>query len=314
MKVNQSLITAHYGNNSKVVSTFPLPKIKELLSRLIHCKYFSSWDLHLGYYHIRLTEDAKKKTAFVTTDGKYQWNVVPFGLATAVSIFQYLILQVLTGLNHFTFTYLDDILIFSTSWEEHLGHLNIVFNRFKSASLKIKLSKCQFFQNTITLFRSQDISRKGLELLSKKLDAIKKLAPAKNVDKAHQILGLLGYYWSFAPAFTDITLPITNLLKKNIPCNWPQKCQATIDYLKELFCRKPILQFPDLNKDYILYTNASNNAYSGVLCQPQDNENEIRPVAYFSGTFTAQNKCWCATEKEAYAKDSTTTREVHSSH
>ena len=74
-KVNQSLITAHNGDNSKVVSTFPLPKIQELLSRLIHCKYFSSLDLHLGYYHISLTEDAKKKTALVTADGKYQWNV-----------------------------------------------------------------------------------------------------------------------------------------------------------------------------------------------------------------------------------------------
>ena len=73
-----------------------------------------------------------------------------------------------------------------------------------------------------------------------------------------------------------------------------------MDYLKEIFCSKPILQFPDPNKNYVLYTDASNNAYSSVLCQPQDNENDIRPVAYFSGTFTAQNKSWCATEKEAY--------------
>ena len=139
-----SLITACNGNNSKVVSTFPLPKTQELLSRLIHCRYFSSLDLHSGYNHISLTEEAKKKTAFVTTDGKYQWNVVPFSLATAVSTFQYLMPQVLTGLNHFAFTYLENVLTFSQLWEEHLEHLNIVFNRFKSASLKIKLSKCQF--------------------------------------------------------------------------------------------------------------------------------------------------------------------------
>ena len=101
--------------------------------------------------------------------------------------------------------------------------------------------------------------------------------------------------------FTDITLPITNLLKKNIPSNWSQKCQATLDYLKEIFCRKPILQFPDPNKNYVLYTDASTNAYSSVLCQPQESENHIRPVTYFSGTFTAQNRSWCATEKEACA-------------
>ena len=142
-KANQSLITAHNGNNGKVVSTFPLPKIQEFLSRLVSCKYFSSLDLHSGYYHISLTEDAKMKAAFVTSDGKYQWNAVPFGLATAVSTFQYLMSQVLTGLNHFTFTYLGDILIFSNSWQEHVEN---VFSRFKSAGLKTKLSKCQFFK------------------------------------------------------------------------------------------------------------------------------------------------------------------------
>ena len=89
-KVNQSLIIACNGYNGKVVSKFLLPKIQELLSRLVNCKYFSSLDLHSGYYPINLTEDAKMETAFVTTDGKYQWNVVPFSLATAVSTFQYL--------------------------------------------------------------------------------------------------------------------------------------------------------------------------------------------------------------------------------
>ena len=114
------------------------------------------------------------------------------------------------------FTYLDDILIFSKSWEEHLQHLNTIFNRFKTASLKIKLSKYQFIKTQLH-YLGHKISADGLELLPKKLDAIKNLAPAKNVDEAHKILGLLGYYWSFTPAFTDITIPVTNLLKKKFP-------------------------------------------------------------------------------------------------
>ena len=126
-KFNQSLITAHNNRNGKVVSTFPLPKIQELLSCLNKCKYFSSLDLCSGYYHISLTEEAKKKTAFFTADGKYQWNVVPFGLDTTVSTFQYLTSTVLTCLNNFTFTYLDDVLVFSEMYEDHLHHLNIVF-------------------------------------------------------------------------------------------------------------------------------------------------------------------------------------------
>ena len=144
------------------------------------------------------------------------------------------------------------------------------------------------------------ISADGLELLPEKFKVIKNLAPSKNVDKACQILGLLGYYRSFAPAFADITTPINNLLKKNTPFVWSKQCQDTLDYLN-FFCNKLILQVPNPNKDYILYTDTSNNAYSSVLCQPQSDDNDIRPVTYFSGTFTAQNKSWCAMEKEAYA-------------
>ena len=257
-----------------------------MLSRLIHCKCFSSLDLHSGYYHISLTEEAKKKTAFATAGGKYQWNVVPFGLATVVSTFQYLMSKVLTSLNHFAFIYLDDVLIFSNSREEHLQHLNTIFNRFKSAGLKIKLSKCQFFKTQLH-YLGHKISADRFELLLKKLDAIKNLAPARNVDEACQILALLGYYQSFTPALADITIPITNLLKKNVPFVWSQQCQVMLDYLKEFFVVSQILQFPNPNKDYVLYTDASNNAYSCVLCQPQDNDNDIRPVAYFSGTSTA---------------------------
>ena len=143
-KVNQGLVTACNSNNGKVVSTFPLPKIQELLICLNKCKYFSSLDLCSGYYHISLTEEAKKKMAFVTTDGKYQWNFVPFGLATAVSTFQYLMSKVLTGLSNFAFMYLDDVLVFSETYDNHIHHLIEVFTHFKKAGLKIKLSKCQF--------------------------------------------------------------------------------------------------------------------------------------------------------------------------
>ena len=242
-KVNQSLITAHNNSNGKVVSTFPLPKIQELLSHLNKCKYFSSLDLHSGYYHISLTEEAKKKTAFVTADGKYQWNVVPFGLTTTVSTFQYLMSTVLTGLNNFTFTYLDDVLVFSETYDDHLHHLNIVFERFKKADLKIKLSKCQFFKTHLH-YLGHRISANSLEPLPEKLEAIKNLTPTRNIDEAHQILGLSGYYWSFIPAFADINLPITSILKKHTPFVWSDKCQLALEYLKEIFYNKPLLQFP----------------------------------------------------------------------
>ena len=140
-----------------------------------------------------------------------------------------------------------------------------------------------------------------MEPLPKKLKAIKTLAPDRNIDKACQILRLLGYYRSFIPTFANITLPITSLLKKNTPFIWSFRCQQVLDYLKEIFCNKPLLQFPDPNKPYILYTDASNNVYSGILCEPVNSNQDIRQVAYFSGTFIAQNRSWCATEKVVYA-------------
>ena len=173
-------------------------------------------------------------------------------------------------------------------YDDHLHHLNVVFEKFQKAGLKIKLGKCQFFKSHLH-YLGHRISAIGLEPLPEKLKAIKNLAPARNTDKACHILGLLGYYRSFIPAFANITFPITNLLKKNTPFVWSYKCQQALDYLKEIFCNKLLLQFPDPNKPYILYTDASNNVYSGILCQPVDSDQDIRPVAYFSGTFTAQN-------------------------
>ena len=192
-RVNQSLVTACNNSNGKVVSTFPLPKIQEFLGQLNNCKYFSSLDLHSGYHHISLTEEAKKKTAFVTADGKYQWNVVPFGLAAAVSTFQYLMSTVLTSLNNFAFLYLDNVLVFLETYNDHLHHLNTVFEKFQKAGLKIKLSKLQFFKTHLH-YLGHRISANGMEPLPEKLEAIKNLAPTRNVDKACQILGLLGYY------------------------------------------------------------------------------------------------------------------------
>ena len=116
------------------------------------------------------------------------------------------------------------------------------------------------------------ISANGLKPLPEKLEAIRNLAPTRNIDKAHHILGLLGYYRSFIPAFANIILPITSLLKKNTPLIWSDKCQLALEYLKKIFCNKLLLQFPDPNKPYILYTDASNNVYSSILCQPVDND------------------------------------------
>ena len=212
-KVNQSLVTTHNNNNGKVVSTFPLPKTQELFRRLNNCKYSSSLDLWSGYYHISLTEVAKRKTAFVTADGKYQWNIVPFGLAIAFSTFQYLMSKVLTGLNGFAVMNFDDVLIFSKSCQEHLQHLNTVFQKIKEAGLKIKLSKCQFFKMQLH-YLGHRISVWWLRATTRKAKCNQKPSTHQKCGWSMPNIGLLGYYGSFVLAFADITLPITKLVKE----------------------------------------------------------------------------------------------------
>ena len=196
---------------------------------------------------------------------------------------------------------MDDILIFSETYEEHLHHLCSVFKKFQKAGLKIKLSKCKFFKTNLH-YLGHKISANGLEPLPEKLEAVRNLAPTRNVDEVCQILGLLGYYRSFVPAFADITLPISSLLKKNTLFVSSEKCQLTLNYLKEVFCNKPILQFPDPNKPYVLYID-SNNAYSGVLCQPISNDKDC---IFFRHIHSTKQKLMCNQKRSLWSTEKCT--------
>ena len=164
-----------------------LTKIDELYAKLQGYKIFSTLDLRSGYYHIGLSEDAKPKTAFVVAGmGKYQFNRVPFGLAQAPAYFQRLINEVLTGLD-FAMGYLDDIIIFSKTEEEHLRHLEIIFERLREADLKLKLQKCSFFKKHIQ-YLGHLLSEEGIQPLPEKLESISKMPTPKNAKQVKQFL------------------------------------------------------------------------------------------------------------------------------
>ena len=146
----------------------PLPNIDQLYAQLRGAKVFPTLDLRIGYYHIEIGKDSQAKTAFVTPFGKYEFNMVPFGLAQAPAYFQALINKVLKGLHKFAVTYLDDIIIFSKDEEEHLEHLRIIFQRLKEASLKFKRSKCDFMKTQIQ-YLGHLISSDGIQPLPEKL-------------------------------------------------------------------------------------------------------------------------------------------------
>ena len=188
--LNKSIYAAHNGN--KVISYYPLLNITDLLARLQSCKIFSSLDLRSGYHQIGLTPKAKPKTAFATTSGKWHLNVAPFRICSLPGVLCYLMSQVLSGLDA-CFKYLDDILMYSTSWEEHLQHLETVFRHLKAANMNIKPSKCQFFKQ-YSHYLGHLISEQGIKPLPDKIMVSTNLAEPRNVDECHHLCGLAGYY------------------------------------------------------------------------------------------------------------------------
>ena len=298
-KLNKTQPEVHNMNGGKgCISLVPLPKIDELYAKLQGYKIFSTLDLRSGYYHIGLSHSAKPKTAFVISGmGKYEFNRVPFGLAQAPAHFQKLINEVLTDCN-FAMGYLDDIIIFSKTEEEHLEHLEIIFNRLREAGLKLKLQKYSFFKKHIQ-YLGHLILDEGIQPLPEKLESIVKMPTPKNAKQVKQFLGLVGYYRKFVPRFADISRILTKLTRKDQEFKWTLECDKCFHMLKDYLQEAPILRYPDPAASYTLYTDASKYAYAGVLTQRQDDTDH--PVAYVSGLFRGSQLNWAALTKEAYA-------------
>ena len=286
------------GSGKGCISLIPLPKIDELYAKLKGYKVFSSLDLRSGYYHIGLTETAKPKSAFVLSSlGKYQFNRVPFGLAQAPAYFQKLINDVLQGCN-FPMGYLDDIIIYSRSEQEHFEHLEEIFIRLKAAGLKLKPEKCCFFKKHIQ-YLGHLISADGIQPLPEKLKSIAKMPAPKNPKEVKQFLGLVGYYRKFVPRFADISRVLTHLTKKDVEFKWTPECEKCFQILKEFLKQAPILRYPDPQASYTLYIDASKYADAGVLTQHNDGVDH--PITYVSGLFRGSQLNWATLTKEAYA-------------
>ena len=276
------------------ISLVPLPKIDELYAKLKGYKVFSSLDLRSGYYHIGLTESAKPKSAFILSSlGKYQFNRVPFGLTQAPAYFQKLINDILRGCN-FAMGYLDDIIIYSRSEQEHLEHLEEIFIRLKTAGLKLKLEKCCFFKKHIQ-YLGHLISADGIQPLPEKLESIAKMPAPRNPKEVKQFLGLQKIH---SQIFRHFKSP-NPLNKKDVEFKWTPECEKCFQILKEFLQQAPILRYPDPQASYTLYTDTSKYAYAGILTQHNDGVDH--PITYVSGLFRGSQLNWATLTKEAYA-------------
>ena len=288
-----------------VLTLVPLPKIDEIYARLKGSKVYSGFDARSGYHHMELSARARPKSAFVTPTDKYEFTRCPFGLMQAPAYFQRLINKVLADLD-FAFGYLDDILIYSPDVPTHLVHMRQLFQRLREADLKLNREKCNFFKSHIQ-YLGHLISGEGIKPLPEKLESIKEMPPPTTPKEVKQFLGLIGYYRKFVPRFADVARPLTNLTRLDQPFEWSDKCQASFELLKEALIKEPILRFPDPNKPYTLYTDASKYAWSCVLTQQythdMDNKQTVvnHPITYVSGLFKGSQLNWAALTKEAYA-------------
>ena len=288
-----------------VLTLVPLPQIDHIYARLRGSKIFSTFDLRSGYHHMALSLEARAKSAFVTPMDKFEFTRCPFGLSQAPAYFQRLINKVIKGLP-FAFGYLDDVLVHSPDIETHLQHIRIFFQRLREADLKLKNSKCNYFKTHVQ-YLGHLVSGKGIRPLPEKLDSIKKIPAPTTPKEIKQFLGLIGYYRKFIPRFADIARTMTNLTKQDTPFEWTVQCQAAFELLKEAIVTSPILKYPDPNKGYTLFTDASKYAWACVLTQEYQYEKGGKeykinhPITFASGLFKGSQINWAALTKEAFA-------------
>ena len=212
--------------------------------------------------------------------------------------------KVIKGLP-FAFGYLDDVLIHSPDVESHLQHMRILFQRLSKADLKLRDSKCNYFKTHVQYLNL--VSEKGIKPLPEKLESMKKMPAPTTPKEIKQFLGLVGYYRKFIPRFADIARPMTNLTKQDVSFEWTLQCQASFEMLKGALITSPILKYPDPNKPYTLFTDASKYAWACVLTQEHEHEKDGKvfkinhPITFASGLFKGSQLNWAALTKEAFA-------------
>ena len=307
-RVINSLLPEVQKTHSKakgILTLVPLPQIDHIYARLRGSQIFSTFDLRSGYHHMELSAEARAKSAFVTPLDKFEFTGCPFGLSQAPAYFQRLMNQVIKGLP-FAFVYLDDVLIHSPDIETHLQHIRILFQRLRKADLKLKDSKCNYFKTHVQ-YLGHLVSGKGIKPLPEKLESVKKMPAPTTPKEIKQFLGLVGYYRKFIPRFADIARPMTNLTRQDTPFEWTIQCQASFEMLKDALITSPILKYPDPNKPYTLFTDASKHAWACVLTQEYEHEKDGKtykinhPITFASGLFKGSQLNVAALTKEAFA-------------
>lgn len=242
-------------NMATIKDKFPIPVIDELLDELHGAKYFSKLDLRAGYHQIPICPANVEKTAFRTHDGHYEFLVMPFGLTNAPSTFQALMNDIFRPhLRKFILVFFDDISIYSSTWESHLQHLQIVFSILSDHQLYVKKEKCCFGATEIQ-YLGHIISEGDVKMEPSKISAIEDWSKPTSVTALRGFLGLTGYYQKFIKDYGKIAAPLTEMLKKN-NFKWTPKAEGAFQELKRVMVQGSVLELPDFTKPFIIECDA----------------------------------------------------------
>ncbi len=245
--------------------SYPLPRLDDCIDQVGSASFVTKLDLLKGYWQVPLSQRAREISAFVTPDHFGQYKVMAFGMRNAPATFQRLVNKVLEGVTGCE-AYLDDLVIYSFSWPQHLAQLEDVFKRLRAANLTLNLSKCEFGQATLT-YLGKVVGHGHVSPIGAKVEAIVNFPVPSSRRELKRFLGMAGYYRSFCRNFATVAAPLTNLLSPKILFVWTVLCQVAFDNLKALLSSSPILVAPDFSRPFKLAVDASDFGVGAVLLQ-----------------------------------------------
>ncbi|GJZ19501.1 reverse transcriptase domain-containing protein [Tanacetum coccineum] len=254
-------------NKLTVKNRYPLPRIDDLFDQLQGSRFFSKIDLRSGYHQLRVHEDDVPKTAFRTRYRHFEFTVMPFGLTNAPAVFMDLMNRVCKPyLDKFVIVFIDDILIYSKTKEDHEVHLGLVLELLRKEKLYAKFSKCEFWLQEVH-FLGHVVNQNGIHVDPSKIEAVKNWKTPTTPSEIRSFLGLAGYYRRFIANFSKIAKPLTSLTQKNQKYVWGVEQEEAFQTLKNNLCDAPILTLPDGVEDFVVYCDASNQGLGCVLMQ-----------------------------------------------
>ena len=304
-------------NSLTVKDSHPLPHICESLESLAGVAHYTTIDMNSGFWQVPMDKESKQYTAFTLGSmGLYECESMPFGLCNAPPTFQRLMLNCLGKLNlTYCLIYLDDVIIFSRTEEEHLEWMRVVFDRFREYGLKLKPSKCEVFKTKIN-YLAHHMSKRGVLPSKKNLEAITQCPPPDTYTKVKSFVGLVGHYRHFIKGFTNIAAPLYDLTsgenkdKKSEHLDLPPEAREAFDCLKAVCLQAPILAFPDFGKPFLLETDASGKGLGAVLSQKQS-DGQYHPIAYASHIMTETQQRYHSNKQEFLALKWAVTEQFH---